>query len=226
MSTEHFQRFRGEVTHRLRESLQQEMTGWKGNLARRSERFERWLDTALKGEMSRVTEHGRDFLEAFLVEVQSSLQRRVRGFQDRLAGAIQQALGISFEGARFHAELSEPRHPDIHLGKVFDTQVDLLWFLVPMGILGPLFKRHFLKVLPWEAEKHLSRLSNQWAEAANTCIEELVSQAMNFMQRELATLESLTDTAEDRREEIREALEVLEQLRKTVGAENSDPERA
>ena len=160
------------------------------------------------------------------MEVQLSLQHRVRGFQDRLAGAIQQALGMTFEGARFHAELPGPRHPDIHLGKVFDTQVDLLWFLVPMRILGPLFERHFLKLLPWEAEKHLSRLSNQWAEAANTCIGELVSQAMGFMQQELATLESLTDTAEDRREEIREALEVLEDLWKTAGAENPDPERA
>ena len=226
MSTEHFQKFRGEVTRRLRESLQQEMTGWRGNLARRREQFERWLEAALKKEMSRVTEHGREFLEAFLVEVQLSLQHRVRGFQDRLAGAIQQALGMTFEGARFHAELPGPRHPDIHLGKVFDTQVDLLWFLVPMRILGPLFERHFLKLLPWEAEKHLSRLSNQWAEAANTCIGELVSQAMGFMQQELATLESLTDTAEDRREEIREALEVLEDLWKTAGAENPDPERA
>ncbi len=226
MSAEHFQKFRGEVARRLKEALQKEMTGWKGNLARRSEQFECWLETALREEMFRVTEYGHGFLEAFLVEAQSSLQRRVRGFQDQLAGAIQQALGLTFEGARFHAELSEPRHPDIHLGKVFDTQVDLLWFLVPMGILGPLFERHFLKLLPWEAEKHLSRLSNQWAEAANTCMDGLVSQAMDFMQRELATLESLIDTAGDRRGEIREALEVLEGLRKTAGTHNPDPGRA
>jgi Dynamin family len=223
ISAEHFQKFRGEVTRRLRESLQSEMAGWKGNLARRSERFERWLETSMREEMSRVREHGRDFLEVFLMESQSSLQRRVRGFQDRLAGAIQRALGIAFEGARFHAELSEPRQPDIHLGKVFDTQVDLLWFLVPMGIFGPLFERHFLKLLPWEVEKHLSRLSNQWAEAANTCIDGLVRQAMDFMQRELATLESLTGSAEDRREEIREALEVLEGLWKAAEGANPGP---
>ena len=145
------------------------------------------------------------------MEAEASLQRKVRGFQDRLARSIERALGLTFEGARFHAELSNPRQPDVRVGKVFDSQVDLLWFLIPMGILGPLFDRHFLKLIPWEAEKNLSRLANQWADAANACIEGLVSQALDFMRQELITLESMTTMAEDRRDEIERALNILAQ---------------
>jgi hypothetical protein len=81
-----------------------------------------------------------------------------------------------------------------------------------MGILGPLFDRHFLRLIPWETEKNLSRLANQWAEAANACIDELVSQALDFMRKELATLESLMATTEDRRADIQEALKTLDSL--------------
>jgi hypothetical protein len=209
LSAEHFLKFRGEMTRQLQESLRRDMAGWKGNLAKRRARFEHWLETALQEEMSRVSNQGHDFLGGFLVEAQTSLQRTVRAFQDRLAEAIQRALGLTFEGARFHAEIEEPRHPDVRIGKVFDTQVDLLWFLIPMGIFGPLFKRHFLGLLPWEAEKHLSRLANQWAEAGQTCLNSLVAQALDFMRQELSTLESLTLTAEDRRTEIQAALAIL-----------------
>jgi GTP-binding protein EngB required for normal cell division len=211
-SAAHFQMFRGEVTRHLQDSLRKEMAGWEGHLAKRSERFQRWLVRAMTEEMTRVSGHGQPLLENQLVDAQTSLQRKVRGFQDRLAKAIEQALGLTFEGPRFHAEVSEPRHPDVRIGKIFDTQVDLLWFLIPMGIFGPLFERHYLGLLPWEAEKNLSRLSYQWAEAANACIDDLVAQAMTFMRQELATLESLTDHADDRRLEIQDALAALDDL--------------
>ncbi len=212
MSAEHFQRFRGEVTHRLRESLRHDMAGWKGNLAKRSGRFQCWLERAVTAEMSGVSGQGKLMLENLLIEAQTSLQRKVRGFQDRLAQAIEQALGLTFEGARFHAEISEPRHPDVRIGKIFDTQVDLIWFLIPMWVFGPLFKRHYLGLLPWETEKNLSRLSYQWAEAASACIDDLVAQALDFMRQELTTLEALTVHAEDRRSEIQEGLDALDAL--------------
>lgn len=210
--SDHFQAFRGEVQHRLQESLRRDMVTWKGNLAKRRARFEQWLEQALHEEMSRVSASGQDYLASRLLEAEASLQRKARGFQDRLAKAIKQVLGLAFEGARFHAEISDPRQPDVRIGKVFDTQVDLLWFMIPMGVLGPLFDRHFLRLIPWESEKNLSRLANQWAEAANACIDRLVSQALDFMRKELATLESLTATTEDRRADIQEALKSLDSL--------------
>ena len=210
-ASDHFQAFRGEVQRHLKDSLRRDMAGWKGNLAKRRTRFEQWLEQSLHEEMSTVSAHGQEFLASHLMEAEASLQRKVRGFQDRLARSIERALGLTFEGARFHAELSNPRQPDVRVGKVFDSQVDLLWFLIPMGILGPLFDRHFLKLIPWEAEKNLSRLANQWADAANACIEGLVSQALDFMRQELITLESMTTMAEDRRDEIERALNILAQ---------------
>lgn len=209
-ATDQFHRFRSEVAHNLRTSLLPEIDTWKGHLGKRRERFEQWLGKALESEMARVSESGLDFLQPFLEQAQGSLHRTVRAFQDRLAQAIARALGLPFEGATFRAELVEPDQPDIRVGKVFDTQVDLLWFLIPMGVFGPLFRRHCLKLLPWEAEKHLARLAHQWAEAGQTALDGLVTQAVAFMNQELATLGTLAATAKDRGPELAEALAWLE----------------
>lgn len=217
---EHFHRLRGEVTRNLRTTLQPEMATWKGHLGKRRERFEQWLGKALESEMARISESGLDFLQPFLEQAQMSLHRTVRAFQDRLAHAIERALGLCFEGATFRADLVEPRQPDIRVGKVFDTQVDLLWFLIPIGIFGPLFRRHCLRLLPWEAEKHLARLAHQWAEAGQSALDDLVAQAVAFMNQELATLGTLAATAEDRAPELAEALAWLEDWTHT---EDPDP---
>jgi GTP-binding protein EngB required for normal cell division len=209
-ATEHFHRSRGEVARNLRTALLSEMDTWKGHLGLRRERFEQWLGKALESEMARISESGLDFLQPFLEQAQASLHRTVRAFQDRLAQAIERALGLPFEGATFRTELVEPSQPDIRVGKVFDTQVDLLWFLIPMGIFGPLFRRHFLKLLPWEAEKHLARLAHQWAEAGQAALDGLMAQAVAFMNQELTTLGLLAATAEDRGPELEEALTWLE----------------
>jgi hypothetical protein len=181
-------------------------------LAERRTRFEQWVEQALSEALSGVSEQGPGFLANHLLEAQASLGRQVRGFQDRLAGAIEQALGLTFEGAHFQAELAAPRHLDVRLGKVFDTRVDLLWFLIPMGLFSPLFDRHFLGLIPWEVEKNLARLANQWAEAAEACIDGLVAQALAFMRRELSTLEALTLPSTGSEKALQQALDLLEQV--------------
>ena len=211
-TADHFLALRPGLARRLREHLQRDMKGWTGHLGRRRERFELWLEAALREAMAEASPSGHEVMDACLLEAQGSLQRLVQAFQDRLAEAIRRALGLDFGGARFQAEIAAPREPDVRIGKVFDTQVDLLWFLLPMGLLAPLFERHFLKLLPWEVEKSLSRLANQWAEAGQASLQGLVDQALAFMRQELATLDALTLGAEDRRADLQQALRSLEDV--------------
>lgn len=211
-ASEHFHAFRGEVARRLRAGLEPEMRDWRGNLARQRARFEAWLVRSLAEEMGRMSERGNDLVGPFLAEAQASVHRTVRAFQDRLAQATERALCLRFEGAAFQAVAQPPRHPDIHVGQVFDTQVDLLWFLIPMGIFGPLFRRHCRKLLPWEAEKHLARLAHQWSEATQAAVAALVAEAVGFMGQELATLEGLVATAQDQGPALEDALARLDPL--------------
>jgi hypothetical protein len=163
-------------------------------------------------EMARLSGHGETHLAGFLVKARSSLHRTVRAFQERLAKDIENALGIAFAGARFDAAIVPPERPDVRVGRTFDSNVDLLWFLVPMALFRPAVRRHCLKLIPWEAEKNLSRLSAQWADAVNASIEAIARQSLDFVRDEIATVARLVSEEGDRRAEIAASLETLGEL--------------
>jgi hypothetical protein len=218
-ANDRFHAYHGEVTGRLTETLRKTMPGWKGNLARATRDFESWLADAMMEEMGSVSLHGEGHLAGFLFRAQASVDRSVRAFQDRLAKEIERALGIRFSGVRFKAQVEEPSHPDVRLSPTFDTHFELLWFLIPMPLFRPLVRRHFLRRIPWEAEKNLSRVAAQWADAVGGVIDGLARDAAGFLDRELSTIEGLVGPRMDsgsRGEEIRAALSELSALESAI----------
>jgi len=218
-ANDRFHAFHREVTGRLTEALREAMPEWKGNLARTTRNFEAWLAEGMTEEMGAVSLHGEGQLAGFLFRAQASVERSVRAFQDRLAKEIERALGIRFAGARFEAQVEEPSHPDVRLSPTFDTHFELLWFLIPMPVFRPLVHRHFLRRIPWEAEKNLSRVAAQWADAVGRVIDGLSRDAAEFLDRELSTIEGMVGapgSAGARAEEIRIALEELSSLESAI----------
>ena len=218
-ANDRFHAYHREVTGRLTEALREAMPGWKGNLARATRDFEAWLADTMMEEMGAVSLYGEGHLAGFLFRAQASVDRSVRAFQDRLAKEIERALGIQFAGACFEAEVEEPSHPDVRLSPTFDTHFELLWFLIPMPVFRPLVHRHFLRRIPWEAEKNLSRVAAQWADAVGGVIDMLSRDAAEFLDRELSTIEGLVGAPGSpgaRAEEIRVALEELSSLESAI----------
>ncbi|HNR35781.1 MAG TPA: dynamin family protein [Candidatus Hydrogenedentes bacterium] len=217
---ERFHDLHGELTKRLCASLKKAMGAWTGSLAKRTQAFQDWAARAFEEELGRVSEHGKGYLEEYLIEAQVSFHRTVRAFQDRLSKEIERALGISFESARFHAEIAAPRKPDVKMGQVFDSHIDLLWFAIPMGLFHRLFERHFLRLIPWEVEKNLSRLASQWADAVNASIDSLARQSMESIQNELATIEGLVSGVGDQCSAIETALRRLDECSECLAIPN------
>jgi GTP-binding protein EngB required for normal cell division len=184
---------------------------WRGHLGKTSESFQQWADTALHREMGEVLPRGDKFLVPIHTEAESHFKRAVRGFQDRLAIAIETALGTRFSGATFQAEVEPPRFPDIRIDKTFDIPLDMAWFLVPMPVFRRLIYRRLRSQLPWEMEKNLTRLSGQWNEAARRSIESMASQAEEFMDGEARTVIKLATSTGDQIERVQAALERLDE---------------
>ena len=215
---ERFHAYHREVTGRLAEALREAMTGWNGHLGRVTREFEGWLAGAMMEEMGTVSLRGEGHLAGFLFRAQASVERSVRAFADRLAREIERALGIRFEGARFDPRVEEPAHPDVRLSPTFDTHFELLWFLIPMPVFRPLVRRHFLRRVPWEVEKNLSRVAGQWADAVGVSIDGLFRDATEFLEREVRTIAGLVGEAAEgnRGEEIRAALVELAALESSL----------
>ena len=210
----------GELTQGLGEDLCREMHAWRGNLAKTTARFEQWTREAMVVRLVPLShEEGGQLADRHVDAIRASLERVVRGFQDRLSQGIRRALGVSFSGAEFEVAVMPPRRPDAGIDRVFDTPFELLWFLIPMWLVRPLVNRHFLRMLPWEVEKNLCRLAAQWTAAIGRCVDNVAGQAQEFIQRELATVEDLLAKAPDRRAAVEKALAEIEALEARLSRE-------
>jgi hypothetical protein len=208
----------GYLTGSLTDDLRSRIARWRGNLWKTTETFEHWAQENLHARLGPVSsEQGDALTKQHLAAVQASFHRIVRAFQDRLAKGIEQALHISFTGATFEAAVKEPKRPDISIGRVFDTPIETLWFVIPMFIFRPLVNRHFLHLLPWEIEKNLHRLAAQWSTAIGKSVDDLADQAQRFIEDEMATVEGLIAKAQDQRPAIERALTTLDGLAGEIG---------
>ncbi|MBN1460426.1 MAG: dynamin family protein [Armatimonadetes bacterium] len=185
---------------------------WRGHLGKTSEAFQRWADAALRREMGKVLPRGESFLTPVLAEAEGHFKRAVRGFQDRLALAVESALGLHFSGATFQAEVQPPCFPDIRVDKTFDIPLDMLWFLVPMPLFRRPIYRRLRSQLPWEVEKNLTRLAGQWNEATKQSIGSMRRQAEEFMDREAATVIDLATSGVDKKERVKAATARLDEM--------------
>ena len=87
----------------------------------------------------------------------------------------------------------------------------LFWWLLPMGLVGGLFRRHVLGRVPWEVEKNLIRLAGGWAGAVDAAVSDPRAQAAAWVDTELATLDGLLRQRPAEASAFREALRRLEE---------------
>lgn len=201
----------------LANDLKSKMRQWKGNLATTTESFKDWAQETIHSELEPLSqEEGKRLAQQQLSAAEGSFSRIVRAFQDRLAGSIRKALGITFSGASFQATVKQPSRPDVQIGRVFDTPFESLWFVIPMWLFRPLVRRHFLRLLPWEMEKNLHRLSGQWSDAIGQSVEDLARQAQDFIQEELETIEGLVAKSQDQRSAIEQAIAMLGKIEENL----------
>jgi GTP-binding protein EngB required for normal cell division len=218
-SSELFQKSYANVLNGLVGNLQTQIGQWKGNLAKTSKAFKQWAEANLTERLEVLSKTiGSNLAEQHLNASRESFSRMVQAFQNRLSKSVEEALGLTFKGASFDAWIVKPSQPDVQVGRVFDTELEIIWFLIPMWLFRPLVNRHFLGMLPWEVEKNLYRLASQWSEAIQRSIDDLAQQAEGFITDELATIENLLRQAPDRRAEIEKSLADLEMIENEMHA--------
>jgi GTP-binding protein EngB required for normal cell division len=212
---------RGELARVLQAELSRKAPYWRGNLAREAAAFRAWLGEALEKRLAQISREERDAWSDLIEEADVAVNRVVQAFKDRLAEEVKEALGIAFTGTAFEARPEAPRRPSLHLGQVFDTHIDSLWFVIPMALFRPIVRRQFRRTITWEVEKHLYRLASQWNEAISRSIEAVTAQARDYVRGEIDTLSQLLSRTTDDPGEIQAAIVSMASLESAVQRDNS-----
>lgn len=189
--TERFMNRRAEVEGRITAALAAEVRTWRGNLAAQARRYETWMNERLTAELTVLSQEAAPLAVDLLDRAEERFRRIVEAFRDRLGRNIQEATGIALAPVSWEVTLPKLVVVPVALSQTFMTQWDLLWWLLPMMLIGGLFRRHVIGRVSWEVEKNLIRLAGDWTESVEAATIDLRTRAATWVDDELATLDRL-----------------------------------
>jgi len=210
--------FQAPLTNKIRTKLAKEIPLWKGNLWKLSRRYEDWVSQILSEEMRLLSKTEHHNFYGTLKKAHASFSRSIEVFRQSLNSNIEKVLGIKLADVEWEIKPPQPDEPDIAFTKSFDIHLDLIWFLIPMFIFRKLFERHFIRGLPREVEINISRLAYQWEKRINYAIDSMRNQAINYVQKEIATIEGLLLQTKGKTEEIKLLIVKLRNLSDNLAA--------
>ena len=197
---------------RVAEQLREELRSWRGHLGAQAGLFEEWLKVNLAGELTVLSGRVEPLAVDLVKEAEDRFSRILSAFRNRLSHNMSKALGISLSPMAWSGTARAPSGPPIRISRAFDMSIDMLWPIIPMWLFGRLFHRHFLRRVPWEIEKNLSRLASDWSDAVNAVISGFHRQSLEWARAELKTLAMLLEQRPGEVELIQRSLKELESL--------------
>jgi GTP-binding protein EngB required for normal cell division len=209
--TDFFLARRPAMQRRLTEALAAELRTWKGNLARQARKYETWMAERLLAELTPLSQDAAPLAADLLGQAEGRFRRIIEAFRDRLGRNIKEATGVTISAVAWEVNRPDLAVVPVALSQTFMTNWELLWWLLPMRLVGGLFRRHVLGRVPWEVEKNLIRLAGDWAGAVDRAVADLRSQAGTWVEVELATLDNLLGKRQSQAVAFRQALSRLEE---------------
>jgi GTP-binding protein EngB required for normal cell division len=220
---EAFLAHRGALARRLRVALAGALPTWRGNLAEQTARYEAWMGERLTAELAPLSRDAGPLAAGLLGHAEERFRRVVEAFRDRLGRNVREATGVAVSPTAWEARRPQVSAVPLAVGRAFLTDWGLLRWLLPMGLVGGLFRRHVLGLVVWEVEKHLRRLAGDWAAAVAAAVDDLRYQAADWVDAELDTLGRLLGQRPAQAAAFRAALRRLEEAEGPPTAQAAGP---
>ncbi|NSW82809.1 MAG: dynamin family protein [Syntrophothermus sp.] len=204
----YFEAFRSGIELKIIDEYNTAFETFKGNLYEVTRQFEKWLAQALHTELSEILAQEEKSFE-LLNAVKKHLSFYLKSFRERLSENLERVLGVKMRAEEWEMTLGEMKKPNISISRSFDFHLDLLWFFFPMFIFKNVFRRYFLKQIPYEVEKNIHRLTSNLTERINKEMDNLLKQALAYINEELRMVESLLSEGRGDSSYIRERINRL-----------------
>jgi GTP-binding protein EngB required for normal cell division/uncharacterized protein YukE len=209
----------GEVEGALFAAFESEFPKWTRSLGTMRRSFEDWLASALRDELTALSDRHRDSLLEPLRQVRQQTFRVLQQFRDRLSDRAMRGFGVPLRTTETEIDVVEPSAPSVRIGRVFDRNWEVLSPILPAFAIEAVVRRHFERSIPYLVEQNLSRLGAQWEESINGALWGVEKEARRRLDELMATVERLVGSGSKKRTpQLRADLERIEAARESVVA--------
>lgn len=180
------------------------------NLLEMTRAYSAAMEEFFAGQTAALFQKEKPLLEKLAVEGAGSFTAMANDFTSRLAQEAGKALGARLPQSRWEPPPARSPLPDVRIGQAFDSHIELLWFLIPARLLRRKLLDHFESLVPFEAEKNLTRLAMGLANEITKTERTAMLAALDYAQASLDTVERLLRSQPDTLKKIDSALAGLE----------------
>jgi len=212
-----FQSYQKSIEDRLLNDFAIEFPKWAKSLASLLDAFDRWLGASLTENLAAASANERSRLAKPLQLTSKQVVRILQDFRDRLSDGTMRAFGHPLRTTEVEIEVQESEAPDIHVGKIFDRNWELLSPIVPVALIKGLVRGHFERQVSYKLFTNVSRLVSQWEERINSALLNMEKEAERRLDELVATVVHLIESgAGDRLPAMRQDLEKIENIKSAL----------
>lgn len=194
------------------EELAPLLSTWRGTLAQESHEFRSWLQDSLVRHITPAAEACVPALETLRDRALDPARRMGEAFVQRLGERVAAATGRPLDLPAPELQRVPMEAVDVAVDAVFDSQLELLSWAIPMTLVRPLVHRHFVKMVPWQVEKNLTRTAYRLASAAGRSVNQTVEAHIQALAQTVVTCQSLAQSQPDDLPMVRADLRRLDDL--------------
>lgn len=187
-----------------------EMSTWRGHLAKQVAQYRSFTSARMTDELTALEPRATATSAALISEAEMRLRRIAIAFRDRLGRNVSRSLGVSLSPVAWEMPSMRIAAPSIAMSSTFMTHWDLLWWMLPMPLIGGIFRWHCRRKVPWDVWVNLQRYAGGWAETTARAIEATKEQALAWTRAERQTLQAVLSASDEDVAVIRQAIARLE----------------
>jgi len=179
--------YSSEIEKKLAEAVKSALSN-RHNLFEMVSIYEKTIERELYNMLISVFQEKKSFAEELLSLSAASFPERANNFLARLSQEAEKILGTPIPVIKIEPYMSEVIEPNIKISQSFDSHLELLWFIIPAGILKKPLISHFMGKIPFEVEKNLTRLAMAISKQVSDSMEMVMQNSLKQIRRDMEVL--------------------------------------
>jgi GTP-binding protein EngB required for normal cell division len=184
----------------------------KGILNQITHWFENWLKDNLKEELQISDQQSLSLIDQFLSEKAGFYSLFLKSFKQSYKKFVRDLYDFDITGNSVEVSPILLKPPDISVSRIFESQLDLFFFFMPVSIIKPWVRKYYINQIVYEVDKNIRRHISILTEGILIILDSYYKYTYTTIQDELKVLEKLISSKVEAEKPYQDMLNELNEM--------------